>query len=99
MSIFDIKPVDDYACNIHKEYGKGENMKIISEHEITKRHRVIIERNILIELIRNKMDIPDNAKIKFTVPSGGDYSGMEIDVDAENPIVVTWEEKSKKTLY
>lgn len=35
--------------------------------------------------------IPKNARIIFTVPGGGDWSNMAIDIDGENPVEVQWE--------
>lgn len=32
----------------------------------------------------------NHAEVTFTVPSGGDWSGDDIAIDDEHPIVVTW---------
>lgn len=34
--------------------------------------------------------IPDNATVEFVVPSGADWSGMDVDIDNEHPIIVSW---------
>ena len=35
-------------------------------------------------------DVPLDARVSVDVPRGGDYSGMELEVDAEAPVVVRW---------
>jgi len=36
------------------------------------------------------VDLPDDAKVSFVSPRGGDWSGMTIDVDEDNPVSVTY---------
>lgn len=43
---------------------------------------LLIERGDLLESQRG-------AEVTFTVPGGGDWSNSTIDVDADNPVVVT----------
>lgn len=50
----------------------------------------------IISLLRNVMDssqpMPStSATVTFRVPSGGDYSGMNIGVDVDCPITIAWE--------
>lgn len=39
-------------------------------------------------------DIPADARVEFDVPGGGDWSNTSIDIDDQNPLVITWEETS-----
>ena len=41
---------------------------------------------------RTEMGVDDATKLDvvFRVPSGGDYSGMQIDIAASDPVVVSW---------
>ena len=36
------------------------------------------------------IEIPVGATITFAVPGGGDYSNMDLDVDADSPVIVQW---------
>lgn len=36
--------------------------------------------------------IPEKAKVYVAVPGGGDYSNTTLDVDADVPLVVIWDE-------
>lgn len=58
-----------------------------------KRHRLILDDESLQSILRTAgYFVPDNAKITFSVPGGGDWSSCDIDVDKDSPVVVTWEE-------
>lgn len=35
-------------------------------------------------------DMPDDAKVSFVSPRGGDWSGRTIDVDEANPVSITY---------
>lgn len=37
--------------------------------------------------------VPANATITIEIPRGGDYSGMTLDVDKSNPVVIKWKEE------
>jgi hypothetical protein len=45
--------------------------------------------------IRQFVGAPENAKVFFVVPSGGDYSGIDVDIDekatGEQVVQVQWE--------
>lgn len=34
--------------------------------------------------------LPDNAKVTFEVPTGGDYSGCILDIDDDTPVRARW---------
>ena len=48
----------------------------------------------IIKLLRGEgptfPDVPDNATVQFAVPSGGDYSGMDLPIDEHEPVTVKW---------
>lgn len=54
--------------------------------------RASYEREISAEEIREAFSLPKNARIKFHVPGGGDWSNTDIDISAKDPIIATWEE-------
>ncbi len=45
-------------------------------------------QDIIDMLRRNGHNIASDSKVYFPVPSGGDYSGMRVDIDEYNPIIV-----------
>lgn len=47
-----------------------------------------LDRATLLAMLAQ--DVPADARITFTVPRGGDYSGDRLNVDADNPITVSW---------
>ena len=38
--------------------------------------------------------IPSSAEVIFRVPTGGDWSGMNCDIDDDFPVVISWEGKN-----
>lgn len=42
------------------------------------------------------LDVSPDAKVYFAVPSGGDYSGLNVDIDKQHPIRVRWVEKTEE---
>ena len=49
----------------------------------------------LLDVIRGTFSfsvIPKDAKIVCRIPSGGDYSSMELGIDNDAPIIITWTE-------
>lgn len=43
--------------------------------------------------LRSALNVPDNARLFVTVPSGGDYSSMELDIDElDEGLQVSWTE-------
>lgn len=72
-------------------------MKIIESNivvtQITK--QIKLDRQILLELIAPYTDcgdIPQNAEIYIMVPGGGDWSNQKLDVNINDPIVISWQE-------
>lgn len=64
----------------------------------TERVSLEISGKQLIDLLRYyNTDIPVNATVQFRVPSGGDWSGMDVDVDKDSPVRVVYEQHTDKT--
>jgi hypothetical protein len=57
-------------------------------------HTIKLTREDIVEFLRFKnVDLPSSLsaiKIDVTVPGGGDWSNMALDIDDECPIEVTW---------
>jgi hypothetical protein len=74
---------------------------MITEHKVEK---VSIEKHIfhlndsdirgLLRTTFPDLHIPHNALVEFEVPRGGDYSGIKIDIDVANPIIVSFETRT-----
>lgn len=47
------------------------------------------------ELLKLLPEIPATADIYISIPGGGDWSNMDLDVTTEHPIVVTWKVRSE----
>lgn len=61
---------------------------------IKSKFRAELNQDDILGYLRYSKDIPNNAtnvKVVFNVPSGGNWSGMCLDVTSEDPVVVTWE--------
>lgn len=54
-------------------------------------NRLALNSEDIIRMLRTRFTIPDNAKVFIHVPGGGDYSNMDLDVDEETPLQVSWE--------
>ena len=66
-------------------------MKLIKTGRIT--HTVKLTGEDITEMLANcgtDYTANDTATVKFKVPSGGDHSGMSVDVTEENCVTVTW---------
>ena len=63
----------------------------IKETSITKTKH---EGTITSKDIIRALELPKDAKLEFDVPSGGDYSGMSLDVES---IRVSWTTESKQS--
>jgi hypothetical protein len=47
---------------------------------------------ITADEIREKFGLPKEARVYFHVPGGSDWANMALDIDAEHPVHVEWEE-------
>lgn len=68
---------------------------------VTSTHnRIELRREDIIGLLRTHWAktrlglplIPEKAKVYVSVPGGGDWSNTSLDLDADIPLVVTWDE-------
>ena len=76
-------------------------MQITEENRIKKVIELTDED--IIDLLKSKNVIPQdqelkNLKIYFEVPTGGDYSGTDIEIDKSTPIKIEIETFQQKTL-
>lgn len=46
--------------------------------------------------IREAFNLPIDAEVTFRVPGGADWSGLDVGVDDENPVTVSWEERERR---
>lgn len=51
---------------------------------------ILTSDHIRALLSKSGIHIPDGVTVQFTVPRGGDYSGMTLDIDEENPLTIRW---------
>jgi len=66
--------------------------KVKTKTEIKDKNIITLTKEDIIEFLRMKQkNVPDNAEVSFDVPSGGDYSGVTLDIDSDNPITVTYD--------
>lgn len=57
-------------------------MKTVTTKEITTKYSMTIDHAAMVDLLRKAgHDVPDNVSLLFHVPTGGDYSGMKINLD------------------
>ena len=50
----------------------------------------------IIKLLKDKgEEVPADAEVYFTVPDGGDWSRMNVDISEDAPIRVQWTTKEK----
>lgn len=63
----------------------------------TVREEHVVTRDDIIMLLRRKgVWVPDNADVIVPVPTGGDYSGMDLDIDRDTVVRVRFTETTTK---
>lgn len=67
-------------------------MKIVTQTTTRKHHSL----ELTDKQIREALKLPKEARISFRVPTGGDYSGDELDI-SDYPLRVHWETFDTKT--
>ena len=73
-------------------------MKEVVTTKVTKTHRLEMSgRNIISMLRSDGLDVPPNATVTFEVPTGGDYSGMTVDVNGDHPVTISWTTHEEST--
>lgn len=74
--------------------------KISTRTRVTRSCEIRLNREDLLTAVQQVFEehgndsIPDDAEIAFNVPGGGDWSSMSIDINDENPVVISWTEES-----
>ncbi len=78
-------------------------MPVIKDYSTTFRKiEIQLDRREILEMFQKwwpalKVGLPnDNIRIYFTVPSGGDWSGQDVEIDSENPIRIYIERQEGK---
>lgn len=67
-------------------------MKIITTETTSTKKHITLRRSDILELLQLAgIEVPNHADFTILVPSGGDWSGMDLDLD-ENNIHVDWTE-------
>lgn len=72
-----------------------------TETRTTRRHMVHLHGEDIVDLLIQELKaqgvkrLPTGkVEVVFAVPSGGDYSGMEVDISDAHPVIIRWEESS-----
>jgi len=72
------------------------NIKTVQHVTTTSKHTIEIHEEHLRKFLKAEgYDLPREAEIVFRVPGGGDWSGLDIDIDLHNPIHITWTETNE----
>jgi len=64
-------------------------MKITRKTETVQHTRIQITGRDILRLVSGKVKVTKETRVFFSVPGGGDYSGMDIEIDIDNPITVS----------
>lgn len=63
----------------------------VTKHIKTK-YYVTVSNDDIVEYLKLKgHDVPGDCKVSFRVPGGGDWSGMDVDIDDDTPVQAHWE--------
>ena len=71
---------------------------MITKRTVQTDYEVTISREELLRLLANEdvpdpVHVPSNASVTIAIPTGGDYSGMDLDL-ADAPISIRWTERT-----
>lgn len=72
-------------------------MKLKAESRTEKTTTIKLTKEDILELLKASAIIKTAStfiNVRFDVPTGGDYSGMSVEIDKDNPVVVTYTETS-----
>jgi hypothetical protein len=66
-------------------------MKISRKTETVQHTRIQLTGRDIMNMLAaaNRIKITKETKVFFTVPTGGDYSGITLEIDKDNPITVS----------
>lgn len=82
------KELIDMAVSEHGEIA----VEVDVVTETTKTHTAHITRRKLLQAL----GIPEGARVYVEVPSGGDWSGCDLDIEHGQPIIVSWQTHETK---
>lgn len=70
------------------------NLNVTKTITTRRQIRLEIHRAHIIQMVKELGYglIPKDARIFVDVPGGGDWSNMELNIDDDRPVVVTWSE-------
>lgn len=57
---------------------------------VTHRTTIVSTLEVSAEMLKAHLGIPPDARVFFTVPGGGDWSNIDVDISVEHPIHVIW---------
>ena len=72
-------------------------MKIENDKTTITKRKISLNGKDIIELLNDPpldgVIVPVNASVTFEVPGGGNWSGTDLDIDDDYPVVVEWTEQ------
>lgn len=69
-----------------------KEMEIMVKKTVTTVKEVTLDREKFLWLMSKAgFDVNSDTRITIDIPSGGDYSGMKLDIDRDVPVVVRWD--------
>jgi hypothetical protein len=66
--------------------------EVLVTKTVTRRCTVKVTGGDIIGWLKGVIPKGGQARVTFFVPRGGDYSGMQLDINEESPIYIEWEE-------
>lgn len=57
---------------------------------ITKSTRTTVKISLTADDLKDKLGLPSNSEVFIHVPGGGDWSNTRLDIDSDNPVLVTY---------
>lgn len=70
---------------------KPEKPKVTTRTITRKDKTIQLTRDNILELLWGAdYDIPTDATVEFRVPGGGDFANCNIDIDEDNPVIISF---------
>lgn len=76
-------------------------MKQTTNQTVTIDSQIELTGKDIVEILSSKGFLPKLTKdyrVYINVPTGGDYSGMELEIDEMTPLIITYTEANKSKL-
>lgn len=55
-------------------------------------HRMTLDRGDLVKFLQHAgYEVPSDASCHVSIPGGGDWSNIDLEINADVPLVVSWE--------